>query len=146
VKVFTTSDIGRLYGFSQRQLDAWDRSGFINPSIRRAAGKGTVRLYSTDDLLALRFIKRLLDAGWYIRTIKHAVNNLLKILPDKDPLRDLVLLDANGSILARCPSSAGETILLDALSSGQLVVVFTLSSLVSEVETDVMTLNRGQQK
>lgn len=142
MQVFTTSDITNLYGFTQRQLDSWDRGRFISPSTRAANGKGTIRLYSLDDLLAFRFVKRLQNSGWHIRTIKTAVHNLREILPDKDPLRDLVLLNANGTILARCSSEDGQTILLDALSSGQMVMAFSLSGLLSQVALDLRALEQ----
>lgn len=113
----------------------------IKPSIRSASGKGSHRLYSLEDVLCFRFVKRLTEAGWHTRTIRAAIRNLKVLLPDKDPLRDLVLLDANGTIIARGPSKDGQTILLDALSGGQLVMAFSLNSLREQVEKDIMTLD-----
>jgi DNA-binding transcriptional MerR regulator len=143
VKVFSSSDISRLYGFSQRQIDGWDRIGMITPSIRSAKGKGHHRLYSVDDVLCFRFIKRLQDAGWHTKTIRTAIKNLRAILPDKDPLRDLVLLNANGSIVARCTLEDGQGILVDALSHGQLVMAFTLSALQNQVQDDLGLLEKS---
>lgn len=140
MRVFSTSEIALLYGFTQRQIDGWDRSGIIKPSIRSAQGKGSQRLYSFEDLLSFRFIKRLHDAGWHTRTIRAAIRNLRTILPDKDPVRDMILLHANGTILARCSLENGQPILIDALSQGQLVMTFTLSALQAQVAEDVQRL------
>lgn len=140
IHAFTTSDINSIYGFTQRQLDSWDRSGIIKPSIRPSRGKGSQRLYSFEDLLAFRFIKRLQDAGWHIRTIKTAIQNLQEILPDKNPLYDLVLFDVSGRILARCSTETGQSLLIDALSQGQLVMAVLLSTIQREVIRDVVAL------
>ena len=50
-------------GISYRQLDYWARTGLVEPSVRGATGSGTQRLYSFRDILILKVIKRLLDAG-----------------------------------------------------------------------------------
>ena len=46
-----------------RQLDYWARTGLVDPEIRAAGGSGTQRLYSFRDILLLKVIKRLIDAG-----------------------------------------------------------------------------------
>ena len=53
----------RIVGITYRQLDYWARTGLVEPSLRRAEGSGTQRLYSFDDVVRLRVVKRLLDAG-----------------------------------------------------------------------------------
>ena len=50
-------------GITYRQLDYWARTGLVEPSVRGAAGSGSQRLYSFRDILILKVIKRLLDAG-----------------------------------------------------------------------------------
>ncbi|HEU4424768.1 MAG TPA: MerR family transcriptional regulator, partial [Pilimelia sp.] len=50
-------------GISYRQLDYWARTALVVPSIRDASGSGTQRLYSFRDLVVLKVVKRLLDAG-----------------------------------------------------------------------------------
>ena len=52
-----------VVGITYRQLDYWARTDLVRPSIASAAGSGSVRLYSFHDLLVLRVVKRLLDAG-----------------------------------------------------------------------------------
>ena len=50
-------------GITYRQLDYWARTGLVVPEIRPATGSGTQRLYSFRDILLLKVIKRLIDAG-----------------------------------------------------------------------------------
>ncbi|MBC7105109.1 MAG: MerR family transcriptional regulator [Firmicutes bacterium] len=56
---FRVKDVLQLTGLTYRQLDYWDRSGFISPSVAAAAGPGTERLYSFRDVVALKVAKRL---------------------------------------------------------------------------------------
>lgn len=142
--VYTAADIKRIYKLTQKQIDDLDRSNIIKPGIRPAQGKGSHRLYSFEDLLAFRFIKQLLDAHWAMRTIKTAIQNLRIILPDKDPLRNFVLLSINGSIIARCAIEQGQSLLIDALSQGQLVLPIILSEIREKVTEDVQLLDSPQ--
>ena len=141
MQVYTAADIKRIYKLTQKQIDDLDRSNIIKPSIRPAQGKGSQRLYSFEDLLAFRFIKQLLDARWSMRIIKAAIQNLRTILPDKDPLRDFVLLSVNGSIIARCTIEQGQSLLIDALSQGQLVLPIILSEIREKAMQDVQLLD-----
>ena len=63
----------RLVGISYRQLDYWARTGLVTPSVRPADGSGSQRLYSFEDLVELRIIKRLLDAGISLQRIREAI-------------------------------------------------------------------------
>jgi len=140
MQVYTAADIKQIYKLTQKQIDDLDKSYVIKPSIRPAQGKGSQRLYSFEDLLAFRFIKQLLDAYWSMKTIKTAIQNLRAVLPDKDPLQDFVLLSVNGSIIARCATEQGQSVLIDALSQGQLVMPIILSEIREKVIEDVQLL------
>src|SRR6185295_1540125 len=63
-------------GITYRQLDYWARTGLVEPSVRGATGSGTQRLYSFRDILVLKVIKRLLDAGISLQQIRQAVAHL----------------------------------------------------------------------
>ncbi len=139
--VYTAADIKQIYKLTQKQIDDLDKSNVIKPSVRPAQGKGSQRLYSFEDLLAFRFIKQLFDARWSMKTIKAAVQNLRTVLPDKDPLRDFVLLSINGSIIGRCTTEQGQSLLVDALSQGQLVMPIILSEIREKAMQDVQLLD-----
>nr|WP_179446675.1 MerR family transcriptional regulator [Naumannella cuiyingiana] len=63
-------------GITYRQLDYWARTGLVKPGVRGASGSGSQRLYSFRDILLLRVIKRLLDAGIALQQIRVAIDHL----------------------------------------------------------------------
>ena len=63
-------------GITYRQLDYWARTGLIEPEVRGAKGSGSQRLYSFRDILILKIVKRLLDAGISLQQIRTAVHHL----------------------------------------------------------------------
>ena len=65
-----------LAGITYRQLDYWARTGLVSPEIRGAEGSGTQRLYSFRDLLMLKVVKKLLDAGISLQQIRTAIDHL----------------------------------------------------------------------
>ena len=68
-------------GITYRQLDYWARTGLVEPTVRGATGSGTQRLYSFRDILLLKVIKRLLDAGISLQQIRTAVQHLRERTP-----------------------------------------------------------------
>jgi DNA-binding transcriptional MerR regulator len=65
-------------GITYRQLDYWARTGLVVPEIRSASGSGSQRLYSFRDILILKVIKRLIDAGISLQQIRTAIEHLRK--------------------------------------------------------------------
>src|SRR6185369_3420789 len=65
-----------IVGITYRQLDYWARTDLIRPSLTDAAGSGSRRLYSYRDLLELRVIKSLLDAGIKLESVRTAFEYL----------------------------------------------------------------------
>lgn len=66
----TTRQVAALTGASFRQLDYWDRTGVLCPSVAPAKGSGSSRRYSPDDVrcaLALVLLARLGAEGDYLR-------------------------------------------------------------------------------
>ena len=63
-------------GITYRQLDYWARTGLVMPSVRDASGSGTQRLYSFRDIVVLKVVKRLLDAGVSLQNIRKAIETL----------------------------------------------------------------------
>src|SRR3954453_14447730 len=63
-------------GIPSRQLDYWARTGLVEPTVRGAKGSGSQRLYSFQDILLLKVVKRLLDAGISLQQIRTAVQHL----------------------------------------------------------------------
>jgi len=63
-------------GITYRQLDYWARTGLVVPEVRGAHGSGSQRLYSFRDILILKVIKRLIDAGISLQQIRAAIDHL----------------------------------------------------------------------
>ncbi|HEX5569334.1 MAG TPA: MerR family transcriptional regulator [Streptomyces sp.] len=100
-------------GITYRQLDYWARTGLVEPSIRPAYGSGTQRLYSFRDVVVLKIVKRLLDAGVSLQNIRTAVRHLRS--RGLDDLAQMTLM-SDGATVYEC-SSPDEVV--DLLQGGQ---------------------------
>ena len=76
---YRVPEVCRTIGITYRQLDYWARTGLVTPSIREAGGSGTQRLYSFKDLVQLRVIKKLIDAGVTLQRVKSRYGELLDL-------------------------------------------------------------------
>lgn len=82
-------------GISHRQLDYWARTGLVKPSVRFGQ-PGKHNLYSFRDILLLKVIKRLLDAGISLKQARVAVLHLQRY--EGDDLSRLTLMSDGISI------------------------------------------------
>jgi len=130
----------RLVGITYRQLDYWARTGLVTPSVRAADGSGTHRLYSFEDLVELRVIKRLLDAGISLQKIRDAIGYLRRESAGR-PLSDVTLI-SDGERIYACHS--GEEV-IDVLSNGQAVFGIAVGRVWSDTEGDVAHLPADEQ-
>lgn len=73
---FSGTSTAKIVGISYRQLDYWARTDLVRPSLADAAGSGSRRSYSYRDLLELRVIKSLLDAGIKLESVRRAFTYL----------------------------------------------------------------------
>lgn len=69
---YSGTSAAKIVGISYRQLDYWARTDLIRPSLAEATGSGSRRAYSYQDLLELRVIKSLLDAGIKLESVRKA--------------------------------------------------------------------------
>ncbi|MGH9094938.1 MAG: MerR family transcriptional regulator [Acidimicrobiales bacterium] len=114
-------------GITYRQLDYWARTGLVAPSIRTAAGSGTQRLYSFSDIVVLKVVKRLLDAGVSLANIRSAVEHLRA--RGADDLAELTLL-SDGTTVYECTSPEE---VVDLLQGGQGVFGIAVSGALREL-------------
>jgi DNA-binding transcriptional MerR regulator len=121
-------------GITYRQLDYWARTGLVEPSVRAAHGSGSQRLYSFRDILVLKVVKRLLDAGISLQQVRAAV----KHLRDRgiDDLAQVTLM-SDGVSVYEC-TSPDEVI--DLLQGGQGVFGIALGAVWDDVEGDLAVL------
>ena len=73
---FSGTQAAKIVGITYRQLDYWARTDLIRPSLAEATGSGSRRRYSYRDLLELRVIKTLLDAGIRLESVREVFTYL----------------------------------------------------------------------
>ena len=110
-----------------RQLDYWARTGLVEPSVRGASGSGTTRLYSFGDILVLQVVKRLLETGVALQSIRAAVATLR----DRGAA-DLaaITLVSDGVGVYQCTS---DDEVVDLVRGGQGVFGIALGAVASDV-------------
>jgi len=79
---FAAGSAAQLSGVSYRTLDFWAKTGFIVPSIVQSTGKGSDRIYSFQDVVALRVACRLRNAGISLQKLRQVT----KYLQDREGL------------------------------------------------------------
>lgn len=121
-------------GISYRQLDYWARTGLVEPSIRTASGSGTQRLYGFRDILVLKVVKRLLDAGVSLQNIRTAVDHLRS--RGVTELERITLM-SDGASIYEC-ANADE--IIDLLQGGQGVFGIAVGKVWHEVEGSLSVL------
>jgi DNA-binding transcriptional MerR regulator len=114
-------------GITYRQLDYWARTGLVEPSVRPASGSGTQRLYSFQDILVLKVVKRLLDTGVSLQNIRIAVSHL-RARGVSDLARITLLSD--GTTVYECTSPEE---IVDLLAGGQGVFGIAVSGALREL-------------
>jgi DNA-binding transcriptional MerR regulator len=115
-------------GITYRQLDYWARTGLVVPEIRSATGSGTQRLYSFRDILILKVIKRLLDAGISLQQIRAAIDHLRA--RGVDDLTEVTLM-SDGVSVFECTS---DDEVIDLLRGGQGVFGIALGGVWRDIE------------
>lgn len=129
---FRGTQVCALVGITYRQLDYWARTGLLCPSLASARGSGTQRLYSYHDVLELKVIKQLLDAGVNLRQARKAIECLRTSLGEDLASANLVVAGER-SVLVR----TGEEI-IDLLAGGQGVFnVVPLAGVVGQLEAAI---------
>ena len=133
---FRSPQVCKVVGITYRQLDYWDRSGLLGPSMQVAAGSGTQRLYTFQDVVTLRVIKRLKDAGTSLHKIRLAFDQLEEQVGPGWRESDITLLSDGTTIYAA--TSPEEVI--DLLRRGQGVFGIAVRPVHDEVRGELHKL------
>lgn len=112
---FSGTATARIVGITYRQLDYWARTELVRPSLTDAAGSGSRRLYGYRDLLELRVIKSLLDAGIKLESVRDAFEYLRQYVTEDIASAHLVI---NGGNVLLCQGDE----LIDIMRNGQGVL------------------------
>jgi predicted RNase H-like HicB family nuclease len=126
-----------------RQIDYWDRTHFVKPSVKEASGYGTGRLYSFEDIVQLKVAKTLIDKGVSLQKIRKAITYLKKNFPDiKKPLAEMRFITDGETIFVLADK---EKKILDTLKRGQMVFALAIGELIEELKGEVAKINRDRK-
>lgn len=135
---FNTKMVCDIVGITYRQVNYWDKTGIIKPSIVQASGYGSRRLYSFVDLVQFRVAKSLKDAGLSLQKIRKSLRWLGANYPSiKHPLATLKFLTDGETIFK---VSSDRKIIVDTLNSGQIVHSIALGGLMQELKDKARTV------
>ncbi|HEX3089741.1 MAG TPA: MerR family transcriptional regulator [Ilumatobacteraceae bacterium] len=127
-----------IVGITYRQLDYWARTDLIRPSLADASGSGSRRLYSYRDLLELRVIKSLLDAGIKLESVRTAFEYLRTHVDTDIASAHLVI---SGSDVILCDGDQ----LIDVMRRGGQGVlnVLAIGGVKSDLDSIIVKLDDG---
>ena len=127
---FTAAQAARLTGCTLPQLSSWERSGLIAPP-------GPTRRYRLQDLVALRVVAALLEAGLGLDGIRRAVGYLVEA-GDDIPCS----LVTDGETVWACRDDAQ---VLDALRNGTVALVVAVDRIREDVDAAVRAFDAERQ-
>ena len=135
---FSGKKAAEIVGITYRQIDYWARTDLIRPSSCDAAGSGSRRIYSYRDLLELRVIKTLLDAGIKLESVRDVFKYLRNHVESEIAAAHIVI---SGQSVVLCQGDQ----LVDVLRNGQGVLnVLPLAGVKNQVDSKIVALSRPQ--
>jgi DNA-binding transcriptional MerR regulator len=135
---FSGKKAAEIVGITYRQIDYWARTDLIRPSSCDASGSGTRRIYTYRDLLELRVIKTLLDAGIKLESVRDVFKYLRNHVESEIAAAHIVI---NGQSVVLCQGDQ----LVDVLKNGQGVLnVLPLAGVKNQVDSQIVALARTE--
>jgi DNA-binding transcriptional MerR regulator len=126
-RVYRGPEVCRLIGISYRQLDYWASTGLTAPSVQPAMGSGSQRLYSFEDLIEHKLIKKLLDVGVSLQRVRRAMNYLRELGSD---LTGITLVSDGESVYA-CYSDGD---VVDLLRRGEGLFAIAIDPVIASLK------------
>jgi len=133
---YTGPQVCKIIGITYRQLDHWTTTKLITSSLRNIKGSGHHRTYSFEDILKVKIVKNLRDAGMSLQKIRQALAALEKTMGSDSNYSDVTVVSDGQSIYA----SRDESEFIDILKKGQAVFGISLGPVKEEVERIVIDL------
>lgn len=131
---FSGKKASEIAGITYRQLDYWARTDLVRPSLTDASGSGSRRRYAYRDLLELKVIKSLLDAGIKLELVRDAFSYLREQLGEDVSSANLVISGTSVQI------RDGDE-LIDLVKQGQGVLnILPLGGVKDEVDARIVEL------
>jgi DNA-binding transcriptional MerR regulator len=81
--LLSTSAVAKLTSATVRMLDHWANTGLLRPSGQDAAGKGSKRRYTFQDIVVVQAVRNLRKGGCPLQTIRRVIRYLLAHYPDQ---------------------------------------------------------------
>lgn len=135
---FSGKKAAEIVGITYRQIDYWARTDLVRPSSCDAAGSGSRRIYSYRDLLELRVIKTLLDAGIKLESVRDVFKYLRDHVESEIAAAHIVI---SGQSVVLCQGDQ----LVDVLRNGQGVLnVLPLAGVKDQVDSQIIALTRSE--
>jgi DNA-binding transcriptional MerR regulator len=132
---YSGTQAAKVVGITYRQLDYWARTDLIRPSLAEATGSGSRRRYSYRDLLELRVIKTLLDAGIRLESVREVFTYLRQHVTSDIAAAHIVI---SGNQVMLCDGDQ----LVDVLKRGQGVLnVLPLSGVKDDIDAKLVPLS-----
>ena len=124
-----------LVGISYRQLDHWARQGLVKPSVAQAAGSGSRRRYSYNDLIELKIAKTMRDQGIDLKSIARAFDYLRNQLGGEVASANIVISGSDVLLV-------DDDQVLSLLRQGQaaMLTVLPVAGVRRELDADVVKL------
>ena len=134
-QTFSGTQAADVVGITYRRLDYWARTDLVRPSGTDASGSGSRRRYTYRDLLELRIIKQLLDAGIRLESIRDVFAYLRDHIETDISAAHLVI---DGSSVVLCNGDE----LIDVLRHGQGVLnILPMDSVREQVDKQIVLLH-----
>lgn len=134
---FSGTKAAGVVGITYRQLDYWARTNLVRPSLVDASGSGSRRLYGYRDLLELRVIKSLLDAGIKLESVRTAFTYLREHVDTDIASAHLVI---SGSDVLLCDGDQ----LIDVMRKGQGVLnVLAIGGVKIDLDKQLVQLDQS---
>ena len=134
-QTFSGTQAADVVGITYRRLDYWARTDLVRPSGTDASGSGSRRRYTYRDLLELRIIKQLLDAGIRLESIRNVFAYLRDHIETDISAAHLVI---DGSSVVLCNGDE----LIDVLRHGQGVLnILPMDSVREQVDKQIVLLH-----
>lgn len=124
-----------VVGITYRQLDYWARTNLVRPSLVDAKGSGSRRRYSYRDLLELKVIKRLLDAGIKLELVRDVFTYMRENLGEDITTANLVIQGSKTVLI-----QTGDE-LIDLVKKGQgMLNILPLAGVKDEIDARIHEL------
>lgn len=132
---FSGPQTAELVGITYRQLDHWTTKGVVQSSLADAAGSGTRRRYSYNDLVELKIAKKMRDAGNDLKSIARAFGYVREQLGGEVGSANIVI---SGSDVLHVDDDE----VLSLMREGQaaMMTVVAVAGVRRELDADVVKL------